>query len=123
LNVTDRRSLLDQPWVGASWEGFVIEQILGLLSTLGCSYEPYHLRTGDGREIDLVLEMGRDLWAIEVKLTASPSADDMRRFDESATLVKAGRRYLVSQTTTPFGDDRRASCNLDWLIERIREHS
>ena len=28
LNVRDRDTLLNQPWVGASWEGFVIEQIL-----------------------------------------------------------------------------------------------
>ncbi len=30
LNVPDAATLLDQPWVGASWEGFVIEQILAL---------------------------------------------------------------------------------------------
>lgn len=28
MNVSDRDTLLGQPWVGASWEGFVIEQIV-----------------------------------------------------------------------------------------------
>src|SRR5881397_1281601 len=28
LNVSEQRKLLEQPWVGASWETFVIERIL-----------------------------------------------------------------------------------------------
>ena len=32
MNVPDDSSLLSQPWVGASWEGYAIEQILGVLS-------------------------------------------------------------------------------------------
>jgi len=32
LNVSDADDLLNQPWVGASWEGFVIDQILGTLA-------------------------------------------------------------------------------------------
>jgi len=65
--------LLEKPWVGASWEGLVIEQILGTLSQSGLPIEPSFLRTSDGYEIDLLLDFGKELWAIEIKLTASPS--------------------------------------------------
>jgi hypothetical protein len=121
LNVRDKRSLLVQPWVGASWEGFVIEQVLGVLSSLGVPHQAYHFRTSDQQEIDLVLELGSGIWAIEVKLTTTPSREDMARLDRAAALVGASHRYLISQTRTPAGDERRASGNLPWLIERLRE--
>jgi len=119
FNVTDRSSLLDQPWVGVSWEGYVIEQILGHLSSLGRRHEAYYFRTSDQMEIDLVVEMGGEIWAIEIKLTASPTPSDMKSLDRVAELIGASRRYLVSQTATPAGDERRASCNLEWLVERL----
>lgn len=47
LNVADARSLLAQPWVGARWEGYVIEQVLGELSSSGRQFEAYYFRTSD----------------------------------------------------------------------------
>ncbi len=119
LNVTDQRSLLNQPWVGASWEGFIVEQILGFLSSRGHRYQAYHLRTSDQKEIDLLLEKDGELLAIEVKLTTSPTPVDMSRLDDLADLVGASRRYLISQTAEPAGTDSRASANLGWLLERF----
>lgn len=119
LNVTDERSLLAQPWVGASWEGFVIEQVVGFLASLGKVFEAFYFRTSDQYEIDLVLELDGELWAIEVKLTASPGTGDMDRLDKAADLIGATRRFLVSQTTRPAGSAERASCNLSWLLERL----
>ncbi|RMH19822.1 MAG: ATP-binding protein [Acidobacteria bacterium] len=120
LNVADRSSLLVQPWVGASWEGFVIEQILGHLSALGIPHQGYYLRTRDGYEIDLVVETEGELWAIEAKLTASPSLADLSRLDKVADLVGATRRWLITQTPRSAGDERRAAADLGWAIERLR---
>jgi hypothetical protein len=121
LNATDYRSLLAQPWVGASWEGFVIEQLLGHLSALGRRHQAFHLRTSDGDELDLVLEIDGELWALEAKLTASPSPADMRRLDRVADLVGASRRWLITQSEAVIGDERRAVANLGWAVERLRE--
>ncbi len=121
LNAPDDEALLAQPWVGASWEGFVLEQALGALSARGVSFEPYYFRTSDLYELDLVLDTGRELWAIEVKLTASPGPDDMARLDRAADMVGATRRFLVTRTRRPSGDERRASCDLPGLIERLRQ--
>ena len=123
LNAPDRRTLLNQPWVGVSWEGFVIEQILGHLSALGRRHEAYYFRTSDQLEIDLVVETGGELWAIEVKLTTSPTPGDMRGLDRVADLIGASRRFLVSQTASPAGDGLRASCNLAWFIDRLTDGS
>ena len=117
LNVGDQTRLLEQPWVGASWEGFVIEQVLGHLSARGLACDAYHFRTSDGREIDLVLELAGESWAIEVKLTASPRPTDMRGLDQASDLIGADRRFLVSQTRRPAGDSRRGSVSLPRLLE------
>ncbi len=119
LNVPDHGTLLNQPWVGASWEGYVIEQIVGELAAHGRRFEPYFFRTSDGHEIDLVLDFGNERWAIEVKLSASPTTSDMDRLDRTANLIGATRRYLVSQTPRSAGTSTRASCNLSGVMERI----
>jgi predicted AAA+ superfamily ATPase len=120
LNITDERALLGQPWVGVSWEGFVIEQTIGVLNSFGRPFEAFFFRTSDQHEIDLILEIGNELWAIEVKLTASPGPSDMNRLDKTADLIGATHRFLVSKTTRTTGGGRRASCNLPWLLERLR---
>ena len=120
LNVSDERALLAQPWVGASWEGFVIEQTMGVLNSVGRPFEAFYFRTSDQYELDLVLEMGDQLWAIEVKLTTSPGPRDMDRLDKTADMIGATRRILVSQTTRTVGGTERASCNLPWLLNRLK---
>ena len=113
--------LLVQPWVGASWEGYVIEQVLDTLALTGHRADPYFLRTSDGNEIDLLLDMGRERWAIEVKLTSEPDPQDLERLDRLADLVRARKRILVSQTRQPAFSDRRVSCDLAALLAYLRE--
>lgn len=110
---------LDRPWVGASWEGFVIEQILATLHQAGLQAEPYLLRTSDGYEIDLLLERGDQLWAIEVKLTSAPTPGDFERLAKTADLIGAQKRILISQTRRPVEERDRISCSLPWFLERL----
>lgn len=119
LNVPDRKALLSQPWVGASWEGYVIEQALGQLSASDQSFNGYYFRTSDGHELDLVLDFGQELWAIEIKLTSSPSPEDMARLNTTADMIKASRRFLISQTGKPSDDGRRISCDLPSFLEYL----
>jgi len=111
--------LPDQPWVAASWEGFVIEQLLAGLAQRDLRFEPYFLRTSDQHEIDLVLDLGGRLWAIEVKLTSNPGADVMRRLNQTADLIGARKRILVSRTARAVATDREVSCSLPWLLGHL----
>jgi predicted AAA+ superfamily ATPase len=56
LGVSDLEQLHLQPWLGASWEGFVIEQTFAALSAAGRRAPAFFFRTSDGYELDLVLE-------------------------------------------------------------------
>lgn len=63
-------SLQNLVLVGASWEGFVIEQII---DTFGELYEYYFYRTHQGAECDLLLlKNGKVETAIEIKNTLAP---------------------------------------------------
>lgn len=73
LGVASLDALRRHPKVGASWEGFVIEQILGALGLLGERPRPFFWRTHGGAEVDLVLEMQGRLLPIEVKLSSAPA--------------------------------------------------
>jgi uncharacterized protein len=122
LNIPDRRSLLLHPSVGASWEGYCIEQTLGMLAARDRRCDPYWFRTSDGYEIDLVLDFGGERWAVEFKLSSSPSPGDLHRLDKTADMIGATHRYLVSNTRTSAGDGRRHSCDLTAFLRAVAQH-
>jgi predicted AAA+ superfamily ATPase len=122
VNVSDDNNLLVQPWVGASWEGYVIEQALGVLSAEGRTCDACYFRTSDRYELDLVLDFGKERWAVEIKLTSSPGPEDMARLEKTADLINASRRFLVSQTRQPSGAGRRISCDLPSFLGHLREN-
>lgn len=67
LSIGDRRDLLGHPKVGASWEGFVIEQILMLDVR-----DPWFWGTHAGAEIDLLVTVDGQRVGVEVKRTDQP---------------------------------------------------
>ena len=120
LGAQDYKTLLNQPWVGVSWEGFVIEQILNTLNNTGKSVEAWFFRTSDGSEIDLLIKYDSILWAIEAKLTSNPSLQDFNNLNRTADLVSADKCALVSQTTQPAIGDNKISCSLPELLKILR---
>jgi predicted AAA+ superfamily ATPase len=119
LGASNLEHLLTRPWVGASWEGFVIEQVLSALSHTDMACQPYFFRTHDQHEIDLLLDFGDRLWAIEIKMTSSPTLEMSRRLDAAADLIKADRRILICRTAKPFATEKRTVCNLRWFLGHL----
>lgn len=119
LGAPDAARLLDAPWVGASFEGFVVEQVLGLLALVQPAVTAHHLRTSAGEEIDLVLERGDERWAVEVKLSAQVRVEDLHRLDRVAALIGAQRRVLVSRAPEVVEGDGRVAADLPWLLDAL----
>ncbi len=91
LGIADRDALLGHPVVGASWEGFVLENILVAAPD---GTEGFFYRTAAGAEIDLLLVTPRgEAWAIDIKRSLSPKPE--RGFHTACGDVKPARRYLV----------------------------
>lgn len=93
--------LLHQPWVGASWEGFVIQHVTGVLAAIGKPVDACFFRTSDGYEIDLVFKLGTQVWAVDARLSSWPSPGDFDRLSRAADLAGADRRYLVARVREP----------------------
>lgn len=68
LGVAGMHDLLGHPKVGASWEGFVVEQILALGVT-----DPWYWRTQAGAELDLLVSVDGHRIGFEVKRTDRPA--------------------------------------------------
>ena len=71
LNLPARPDLEAHPKVGASWEGFIIEQ---LMQQLEARPEECHFwRTHTGAELDLLVARGRRRLGFEIKRTTAPA--------------------------------------------------
>jgi predicted AAA+ superfamily ATPase len=114
LGVSSKENLLAEPWVGASWEGWALGQIILTLQTAGESFDAYYFRTSDGSEIDLVLEFSKGRWAFEFKLTSTPSPEDMKRLNAAADLIKTDKRILISKTN-------KLDCGPNFISGNIRQ--
>ena len=91
LALDDRESVLGHPVVGGSWEGFVLENLLGAAPE---RLKPWFYRTAAGAEIDLVLEMpGGKLWAVEIKRGLSPRLD--KGFHHARQDLEPERSFVV----------------------------
>jgi hypothetical protein len=106
MGVTDLEHLYRQPWLGQSWEGFVIEQTLATLAATGKRVQPFFFRTSDGYELDLLLDWGTERWAVEIKLTSNPSTGMLERLNKTADVVGATRRILVCRVKRKIQNER-----------------
>jgi len=121
MQVRNMDDLFSQPWIGASWEGFIIEQIINNLKTADIIFNPYYLRTSDQYEIDLILDFGKRLYAIEVKLTSSPDSDDVKCFRKAAEIVKADKAILISRTQEYIASEKFISTNIQQALKLLFE--
>jgi predicted AAA+ superfamily ATPase len=74
LGITSEEDLVSHPKVGASWEGFMVEQILQMEVS-----DPWFWATHAGAEIDLIVRIGTARVGVEVKRTDRPKLSPSMR--------------------------------------------
>jgi len=108
LGLTDKEAVLGHPVAGASWEGLVLENAIGVA---GERAQPSFYRTSGGAEIDLVLTWrdGRE-WAIEVKRSAAPKVERGMRSaledlqpERSFVVYPGSERYRLAEGVEAIG--------------------
>lgn len=115
LGIADLEALLAHPVAGASWEGFVIEN---LLVNAPEGTEAHYYRASGGAEIDLLLHLpGGRLWAIEVKRSLAPRPE--RGFHAACADLSPARRFVVypGAERFPLGQDVEAVAPTDLAAE------
>lgn len=106
LGIGEKETLVSHPVVGASWEGFVIENLLAVSPE---GVQGYFYRTSGGAEIDLLLNFpDGSQWAIEVKRSLAPRVE--RGFYAACNDLKPARKFLVypGVEAYPLGEDIQA---------------
>lgn len=115
LGIADLEALLAHPIAGASWEGFVIENVI---ASAPDGIEAYYYRTNGGAEIDLLLHLpGGRMWAIEVKRSLAPRPE--RGFHAACADLNPIRRFVVypGAERFPLGQDVEAVSLSDLATE------
>ncbi len=96
--IANFEALQGNPLLGASWEGYVIEQIRRVT---GGTWQYYFYRTQVGAEVDLVLiSPAGKMTCIEIKYAIAPSV--AKGFFQSMEDLKPDYQYVVIPTGTPY---------------------
>lgn len=116
LGIADADALAGHPAAGASWEGFVIEQV--------CARLPAHVplsfyRTASGAEMDLVVELGGRRIGIEAKLSSAPKVT--KGFWNACEDLGVSEAWVVAPVREgwPIGDRARVVSPLEMPIDTL----
>jgi len=101
LGLATVRDLQGHPIAGASWEGFVVEQVA---ANLPSDAQLSFFRTAAGAELDLVIERGSRRAGIEIKFSATPkptkgfwqALQDLK-LDRACVIAPVERRHPLAK--------------------------
>ncbi len=101
------------PMGGAFFEGWVVSEAVKAFAARGRRPDVFFWRSSDGVEVDLLVEAGGRLHAVEIKQTATPTAvhaDVLARWARTCGRVPEGDRLLVCTCAreTPLPNGVRA---------------
>jgi hypothetical protein len=100
LGIETFEALESNPKLGASWEGFVIEQILARTG----DRHAYYWGTQSGAELDLLLTMGGRRYGVEVKYADAPRL--VRSMRAAMADLRLSHLYVVYPGTARYRLDQ-----------------
>ena len=120
LNIASLKVLDAHPARGASWETFVLEEIVRREKLAHPFSQAYFWRTHAGAEIDLLLDRGNRRLALEIKAGSGRSAYLARGLAAAAADAKAQASWIVDQAQGEQTYRNRVRCrnfaeDLAWL--------
>ncbi len=121
LGIRNDRELLTHPKIAASWEGFVVEEVLAAVQP----DEAYFWATHQGAEIDLVLRKDGRLLGVECKRTDAPRLTPSLRIaledlqlEQIAVVYPGSKRFSIASAVeaVPLHDVWRGGLFVDGAI-------
>ena len=113
MTVAGEEDLLRHPRLGASWEGFALEQVIIHLELR--DEEIFFWATHTGGELDLVFQRKGRLWGVEMKFDEAPTIT--RSMRSAVKELDLARLWIVYPGDRVFPmDERRTAVGLDNLI-------
>ncbi len=118
LQIRDANQLRLHPLWGALVETWSFTEVLKARLHRGLRPDCWFWRTSDGKEIDLLIEVGRDLYPIEIKSSATPDprlAQGIRTF-RSLVDERGDGRARVAPGFVVYGGDEQRPCRDDRFV-------
>ena len=97
LGIRAMDDMYGHPVAGASWEGWVVEQLAQLLPP---DWRLFFYRTAAGAEIDVVAESGRRRLAFEIKFSSAPTVS--RGFWTALEDLKPERALVIAPVESGY---------------------
>jgi predicted AAA+ superfamily ATPase len=125
LGIRSAAQLADHPLRGAIFETWVASEILKARVHRGLAPSVSFFRDRSGTEVDLVVELGRSLLAVETKSGQTIVSDFFAGLDAFASLLSAARPPRPVRSFVVFAGDgaqrRRAGTVVPWSeLDRCR---
>lgn len=106
---------------GALLESFVVQQIIAQAGWLEDAPRFSHYRDKDQVEVDLVIELGRKVWGVEVKKAASIQAKDgiglSRLAAQCGDNFQGGILFYCGNNCLPLAEKNSFAVPISWLWE------
>ncbi len=114
LGLSNMEEIFGHPKMGASWEGFVIEQIH---ANLPKNRHCYFYRTHDGAELDLVIERGGvPIAGIEIKFGSNFSPS--RGNTEAILTLGTSKNFIIVKEKEDFIHKDFRVCGIEIFLEK-----
>lgn len=101
----DRESLQHGAMAGALFETYVVSEVYKSFINRGLEPSLYYLRSQDGHEVDLLIGEHRNLYPVEIKMTATPGTQDIADilfFRERISSLGKGAVVCLAQDPLPI---------------------
>ena len=72
---------------GNEYESMIVSEIFKQIQTLNLQARLFHLRTHDGREVDVLIELPDYYYAIEIKMTGKVNKTDIKHLIGLETIL------------------------------------
>lgn len=106
LGISTKKDFMESPNKGSIFETFVFSEIMKAARYSDKPTNIFFYRTFDRKEIDFIIERGKNIVAIEVKFSKTVTQDDFRyisALDKSIGNLKAGYVLYMGEGILPFG--------------------
>ena len=112
LSLDDSRTIMGHPKVGASWEGFALEQVLSSLRPP----EAYFWATYSGGEIDMIFESKGKRYGVECKFSETPKISTMLK--NNAEALNLDHLWIVCPCHKPYAiNDQISVTNIEKIAK------
>ncbi|NBU71020.1 MAG: ATP-binding protein [Bacteroidetes bacterium] len=97
LHISSLRQLEAHALRGASWETFVIEDLMRRERLSRPHTQFFFWRTATGQEVDLIMDRGDERLALEIKISSGTNPHDIRQLEARLDDIGAARGFLLGR--------------------------